>query len=92
MGVAVTHESLPVQVWVDVDIGIADMVVYLNTIPGIRTHASCQGTIGEGGADPYRAHVMASWPAEAFERLHREFDVTLLGENWGYLHPRNGRR
>ncbi len=83
------HATRPVQVWVDADLGIADMVVYLNTIPGIRTHASCQGTIGEGGAKPYRAQVTTTWPPELFDRLRREFDITLCGECWGYLHPRS---
>lgn len=86
------HKQVSVQVWADVDEGIADMVLYLNTIPGVRTHASCQGTIGEGGPEPYRAQVMATWPPGAFERLKTEFDVTILGENWGYLHPRDGNR
>jgi len=82
------HGTRPVQVWVDADIGIADTVVYLNTIPGVRTLASCQGTIGEGGPNPYRAQVMATWTDEAFARLKNEFDVTILGDRWGYLHPR----
>ena len=82
------HQTRPVQVWADVDLGIADMVVYLNTIPGVRTEASCQRTIGEGGPAPYRAQVLTMWPTEAFERLQREFDITRHGENWGYLHPR----
>jgi len=81
-------QTRPVQVWADVDLGIADMVVYLITIPGVRTEANCQGTIGEGGPAPYRAQVLTIWPPEAFERLQREFDITLHGENWGYLHPR----
>lgn len=83
------HKTMPIQVWVDVDEGIAEMVAYLNTILGVRTHASCQGTIGEGGPAPYRAQVMATWTDKAFERLTREFDVTLEGKNWGYLHPRH---
>jgi hypothetical protein len=63
--------------------------VYLNTIPGVRTIASCQGTIGEGGPAPYRAHVMASWPdKDTFDRLNSEFDTEILGEGWGYLYPR----
>lgn len=84
------HEQTAIQVWVDVDIGIADLVRYLNTIPGVRTHASCQGTIGEGGSSPYRAQVMTTWPDAATEqRLRAEFDVTELGERWGYIHPRS---
>jgi len=86
--VSLPHETRPVQVWVDADLGIADMVVYLNTIPGVRTIASCQGTIGEGGQNPYRAQVMAEWTDEAFDRLATEFDLTVLGDGWGYVHPR----
>lgn len=82
------HKTRPVKVWADVDEGVADMVAYLNTIDGVRTHASCQGTIGEGGPNPYRPQVMATWSAQAFERLRTEFDVTPLGDGWGYLHPR----
>jgi hypothetical protein len=82
------HETRAVQVWADIDVGIADTVVYLNTIPGVRTFASCQGTLGEGGPQPYRAQVMASWPAEAAEKLEAQFDITVLGDNWGYIHPR----
>ena len=82
------HRTRPVQVWTDVDEGIADMVEYLNTIDGVRTLASCQGTIGEGGPNPYRPQVMASWTVEVFERLQAEFDVAQLGEGWGYLHPK----
>ena len=82
------HKTRAVQVWADIDEGIADMVVYLNTIDGVRTIASCQGTIGEGGPNPYRPQVMAAWTVEAFERLRKEFDVTLLGDGWGNLHPK----
>jgi len=88
--VSLPHKTRPVQVWVDADLGIADLVVYLNTIPGVRTIASCQGTIGEGGPNPYRAQVMCTWSEEAFARLLAEFDVTVLGINWGYVHPREG--
>ena len=83
------HETVPVQVWADIDTGIAEMVRYLNTLPGLRTDASCQGTIGEGGPNPYRAQVLAHWPAALRMRLQEEFDVTLLGDDWGYLHPRD---
>jgi hypothetical protein len=86
--VSLPHETRPIKVWIDADLGIADMVEYLNTIDGVRTDASCQGTIGESGPNPYRAQVMAHWAPEAWDRLKREFDVTLLGDGWGYLHPR----
>jgi hypothetical protein len=83
------HATKPIQVWVDVDVGIADLVEYLNTWPNVRTLSSCQGTIGEGGPNPYRAQVMVTWSSDGtlFELL-KEFDVTLLGNNWGYVHPR----
>lgn len=83
------HETVPIQVWVDVDKGIVDLVLYLNTIEGVRTHASCQGTIGEGGPNPYRAQVLVTWEnAAILERLRNEFDVTIEGLQWGYVHPR----
>lgn len=85
------HKEIPVQVWADVDEGIADMVIYLNTIPGVRTMSSCQGTIGEGGPEPYRAQVMVTWDTdETFARLQSEFDVTSQGNHYCYLHPRIG--
>src|ERR1035441_8377566 len=84
------HETRPIKVWVDADLGVADMVEYLNTIPGVRTTASCQGTIGECGACPYRAHVMCHWTPEALQRLRTEFDVVPDGNgSWGLVHPRS---
>lgn len=83
------HATVPIQIWVDVDLGIAEMVEYLNSIPGVRTLASCQGTIGEGGPNPYRAQVMCTWTPEALVRLMNEFDVDLEGHGaWGYIHPK----
>jgi hypothetical protein len=86
------HETRPVQVWADVDLGIADVVAYLNTIPGVRTCASCQGTIGEGGPDPYRAQVLVTWNTQgALDQLKAEFDITIPEDcdgNWFYVHPR----
>ena len=82
------HKQIPMQVTVDVDEGIADTVRHLNTIPGVRTHASCQGTIGEGGAEPYRPYVLVSWPDdETFARLKGEYDVSEVGANNGQVHP-----
>jgi hypothetical protein len=88
---SVVHKQISIQVWVDVDEGIADFVKLLNTIEGVRTHASCQGTIGEGGPHPYRPQVMCSWTPEAFARLSKDFDVTVnaSGVGWGYVHPRD---
>lgn len=88
------HKTRPVRVWADVDEGIADLVVYLNTIFGIRTFASCQGTIGESGDEPYRPYVMVSWPDKAtLARLQWEFDITFdvgagPSDQWCSVHPR----
>jgi hypothetical protein len=85
------HKTIPVQVWADVDDGIAPLVKYLNTIPGLRTHASCQGTIGEGGAEPYQAYVLVSYQTEAAEmRLRQEFDCTEVFMSTARVHPREG--
>lgn len=86
------HETVAIRVWADVDVGIADAVRRLNEIPGIRTHASCQGTIGEGGAEPYGPYVMFSWSdGDALEAVCREFDVTpnAGASNLACASPRN---
>ena len=83
------HKQRTIQVSVDVDEGIADLVLYLNTIPGVRTHASCQGTLGEGGEHPYRPQVMVTWNDEpTFARLCGEFDTSERHPTWCYVHPR----
>lgn len=80
----VEHETKPVLVWADIDLRIVDMVERLNRIPGCRTTASCQGTIGEGGPHPYPAHVLASWTPEALLAIKQEFDVFPEGNGaWG---------
>lgn len=81
------HATVPVLVWADVDVGIADFVRYLNTLPGIRTHASCQGTIGEGGAQPYGPQVMVSWEDDAARAGLAPHTVKELGPNFGYAYP-----
>jgi hypothetical protein len=86
--VSLPHATRPIQVWIDADLGIADLVVYLNTIPGVRTWTSCQGTIGEGGRSPYRPYVMCAWSDGALVGLQEQFDITELGPGWGYVHPR----
>jgi hypothetical protein len=86
-----SHRQIPISVTVDVDEGIAWLVMYLNTMPGIRTLASCQGTIGEGGPKPYRPQVMVTWAHEAaFKRLQIEFDLSQVSRrgSWCYVHPR----
>lgn len=83
------HTTIAMQVWADVDIGIAETVRRLNAIPGVRTHASCQGSVGEGGAKPYRPYVMVSWrDGLALDRLRRDFDIDVQGESHGLAHPR----
>lgn len=88
-----THKQITISIPVDVDEGIAWLVMYLNTIPGVRTHASCQGTLGEGGLHPYRPQVMVTWAHRAvLKRLQREFDVTKISRHgWGYVHPRQSQ-
>ncbi len=90
----VIHKTVPILAWVNVDEGIASTVRYLNTILDVRTHTSCQGTIGEGGPKPYRPYVMVSWNKdETYERLKEEFDIGTGvifggGDHWCYLHTR----
>ena len=82
------HKTVPVQVWADVDEGVAELVRYLNTIPGVRTHASCQGTLGEGGPEPYGPQVMISWNNDdVLDRIGREFSAELVGECLAYVRP-----
>lgn len=90
------HKTVPIQVWVDVDEGIVDMVRYLNTIPGVRTFASCEGNLSPGLASgrvpSYRPQVGVTWEDDAtFERLASEFDTSELADHWGYLHPRENK-
>jgi len=88
----VIHKTVSMLVWADIDEGIADVVRYLQTIPNVRTFVSCQGTIGEGGPEPYRAYVGCIAESEAAKaRLRTEFDVDPPGD-YGpdilYVHPR----
>lgn len=88
----VIHQTVPVQVWVNVDIGIADIVRELQEIPGVRTWSSCQGTIGEGGLEPYRAYVRLFWPdAATLALLQSRYDVEVESEKnqWGKVRPRS---
>jgi hypothetical protein len=74
------HKTKPVWVVVDVDLGIAETVEYLNTIPGVRTHSSCQGSIGEGGPEPYGPYVEVSWSNDiALTILRAGYEVELTG-------------
>jgi hypothetical protein len=87
---SVNHETRPVQVWVDADLRIAELVEQLNQISGVRTHASCQGTLGEGGPEQYGPYVEASWPdTKTLELLRTRYAVEIQGDNWGYVRPRD---
>ena len=41
-------KTVPVQVWGDVNEGIAETVKYLNTIPGVRTYPRVRGLLVRG--------------------------------------------
>lgn len=71
------HTTVPVKVWVDIDEKIVDFVIHLNTIEGVRTDASCQGS--EEGPNPYRAYVMCHWTDDALHRLQQKFEVKVEG-------------
>lgn len=76
------HKQIPIQIWADVDEGIADFVKWLNTLSGIRTHASCQGTATHG------PQVMISWEDEkAFEQI-KDYPLSDGGDHWAYIHPK----
>lgn len=81
------HQTESVQVWADVDVGIAAFVRHLNTIPGVRTHACCQGTMGEGGAESYRAYVGVSWWTDDAKNALEHFGLSVEGECHGTVHP-----
>ena len=70
------------------DEGIADVVKYLNTIPEVRMLASCQGTLGEGGPEPYGPQVMISWTnKDVLDKLKREFVVEMVSDCLAYVRP-----
>lgn len=84
----VIHKTERVKVWADVDKKIAYAVRHLNTIPGVRTHASCQGTIGEGGPAPYGPYVEVSWSSDKGRRaIEQHFDLLPSGPNHGTARP-----
>jgi hypothetical protein len=85
-----THRTVPIQVWVDVDEGIVQMVMELNTIPGVRTWSSCQGMAD--GPHPYPPHVMVAWDTdETFVILKSRYKVLSdgfeSGDHWCYFGP-----
>lgn len=87
---ASVHETTPVLVWADVDIGISDFVRHLNAIPGVRTNACCQGTIGEGGAEPYGPYVSVSWWTEEARCALLPYGLRVDGECHGEVRPPDG--
>jgi hypothetical protein len=78
---------VPVLVWVDVDIGVAKWVRLLNSLPGVRTFASCQGT------ESYCAYIMVSFVDDkARARIERDFileDVGMGNSNTFHAHPKS---
>jgi hypothetical protein len=87
--VVLPHKTVPVVVVVDVDEGIAHAVEYLNAIPGVRTFASCQGTIGEGGASPYPTQVLIHCSEEILQSLTPYFTIgERIGGECCYIHLR----
>jgi hypothetical protein len=85
---SVNHETVPVHVWVDIDIGIAKHVSWLNSLEGVRTFSSCQGTIGEGGPEPYEPYITAWWPKEYDAAISERFDVWRTGNGWSEIRPK----
>jgi|HubBroStandDraft_6_1064221.scaffolds.fasta_scaffold02059_21 hypothetical protein len=79
------HEQVDVWCRVSVDVGIAKMVEYLNSLPGVYTHASCQG------GKTYGPHVTAWWPNELDAKIRSEFEVDESRPGWAYLYPREPR-
>ena len=90
MGNAI-HRTIPVKVWVDVDVGISGFVELLNTIPDVRTLSSCQGTIGEGGAAPYEAEVHVTWANDQARECLERYNLTVEGCGFGVVHPQKIR-
>jgi hypothetical protein len=85
---ATIHRTVPVKVWADIDVGIADFVRHLNNIHGVRTHSCCQGTLGEGGAEPYEAYVCVSWWTENARKALEKLGLVVDGECHGTVRPR----
>src|SRR5580704_5658815 len=62
------HETVPIRCVIDIDKRIAPLVEYLNTLPGVRTDASCEGGLC------YGPQVMVSWlTPDAFDFLSANY-------------------
>lgn len=86
-----THETRSIKVWADIDIGIADFVEYLNQIPGVRTFASCQGTLNRNGSESYESYVMVGWHHNDAKKALERFNLKVEGDTFGYVYPRGWR-
>ena len=84
------HKTEPVLVWADIDVLMIPVIKHLNSIPGVRTWACCQGTLQDEhqGPHPYGPYVMANWPEEKLLEILSTYDVKIEGNNWGYIYPR----
>ena len=84
------HKVIPIKIWVEVDENICEDVRFLNNLTGVRTFASCQGTLTEGGPEPYKSYILAYWPKEYDDIIKNKYEIgELLGIRYGYLHPKN---
>lgn len=76
-------------VWAEIDGGISFAVTQLMNMPGVLTHASCQGGNGGGPCPEYPPYVMVTWKDDAARaRIIEHFDLTEEGDRWAYAHPR----
>lgn len=82
------HKTKPLKVWIDIDLGIYESVKLLNTIEGIRTFSSCQGTIGEGGSHPHKPYIMIYCPKSKLKVVKKSFDISKKMNGWIYVHPK----
>jgi hypothetical protein len=79
---SINHETVPVKIWADIDVGIAAEVRWLNRLDGVRTFTSCQGTIGEGGPRPYRAYIVTWWPKKHDKKIRQRFHVETIAHSY----------
>ena len=84
----IIHKTKPLKVWVDIDVGIYEIVKYLNTIKGVQTFSSCQGTLKEGGNAPYNPYVMIYCPPNKMKLIEKLYKIGQKGDGWMYIHPK----
>lgn len=56
------------------------MVRHLNSLPGVRTWASCEG------GNTYEPYVMAWWPDKMDAQVRKRYRVGEAGDGWALLH------